>query len=380
MTTITTVAVTCKVLRPDGTPISGGTIRFLLSEPDTENGVVVPREIGYAIDSTGTVVAQLWPNSKGAAGTSYRVLVNDPLGGITSLGNAVVPNTPCNLWQILDLGPPASVDAATLAMYAAQEAAAAAEQSAQTAAAIAANIGSGGGGGSVLVGPTGPTGATGSQGVPGSNGAVGPTGPSGSQGLLGPTGPAGPTGPSGTGGSSVGPTGPAGVGGATGPTGPTGPIGAASSVAGPTGSTGPTGPASTVSGPTGPTGSGPTGPTGPQNIALFTDLGSVGSTPTLSWATYGYQKMTVTGAVTVSFSGIPAPPSVGELWLEIINGGAYTLNWPVINWIKTDGTMVANSANAPIPSAAGTLQSSGTDFVFIWTRDGGSTYFGKVLR
>ena len=133
MTTITTVPVTCRALRPDGTPIAGGTIRFLLSEPDTENGVVVPREVGYTTDSTGMAVAQLWPNSKGGAGTTYRVLVNDPLGGITSLGTATVPNSACNLWQIIDLGPPTTVDAATLAKLAAQQAAAEASASATAA-------------------------------------------------------------------------------------------------------------------------------------------------------------------------------------------------------------------------------------------------------
>ena len=133
MTIITTVPVTCKAIRPDGSVIAKGVIRFLLSAPDTENGVVIPQEIRATADETGTAIAELWPNSLGDAGTTYRVLVNDPLGGITSLGSCTVPNSPCNLWQIIDLGPPPTVDTATLAKLAAQQAAASASASATAA-------------------------------------------------------------------------------------------------------------------------------------------------------------------------------------------------------------------------------------------------------
>ena len=131
--TITTVPVTCSATRPDGSVIAGGLFRFLLSHADTQSGLVVPRDISVAADSTGTAIAQLWPNGLGAAGTTYRVFVSDPLGGITDLGTCTVPNAACALYQILDLGAPATIDAATLAKIAAQAAAVDAGNSASAA-------------------------------------------------------------------------------------------------------------------------------------------------------------------------------------------------------------------------------------------------------
>ena len=66
--------------------------------------------------------------------------------------------------------------------------------------------------------------------------------------------------------------------------------------------------------------------------------------------------------------------------LEVTNGAAFALNFPIVNWVKTDGTQVANAVNTPIPSAAGILQASGIDFIGLWSHDGGTTVYGKVLR
>ena len=127
---ITTVAVTCTAARPDGSLIAGGKFRFLLSNTDTENGLVVPREISATANASGVAVANLWPNSLGALGTQYRVLLTDPLGSTIDLGSCTVPTSACDLHAILGLGTAPTLDQATVAKLAAQTAAAASSTSA----------------------------------------------------------------------------------------------------------------------------------------------------------------------------------------------------------------------------------------------------------
>ncbi len=216
------------------------------------------------------------------------------------------------------------------------------------------------------VGPTGPTGAT---------GAAGPTGPTGDIGAAGPTGPTGSTGATG----AVGPTGPTGSTGTTGAAGPTGPTGST----GATGSTGPTGP-------TGATGTFPTTWTGNVNAAdyelsqvelkdysvLFVDKGTVSTgTVTFSFADGNVQRLQVGGALTIALSNPPASGFYGEMVIELVNGASATITWPTINWIKSDGTTTTTFASNGV-----TLQTSGTDWVFVWTRDAGTTYYGKIVR
>lgn len=187
--------------------------------------------------------------------------------------------------------------------------------------------------------------------------------------LLGAVLTAGPTGP--TGASITGPTGPAGGGGGgcTGPTGPTGPTGADGvSVIGPTGPTGDSGQ------------NGATGPQGPQGIPSVTNFMSNGSrgagTQTFDVSAASMQGMTVTGSITIALTGWPAAGVLGELCIELINGGAFVITWPAtVRWIRPDGTFTTDFLAAQQP-----LLASGTDFVFLWSRDGGSTIWGKVLR
>lgn len=82
-----------------------------------------------------------------------------------------------------------------------------------------------------------------------------------------------------------------------------------------------------------------------------------------------------TGAQTLSITNWPPSGNLGELLIQGVNLGAATITWPTINWVKSDGTMTTAFASNGV-----TLQASGTDFVFLWTRDSGSTVFGKVLR
>jgi hypothetical protein len=66
---------------------------------------------------------------------------------------------------------------------------------------------------------------------------------------------------------------------------------------------------------------------------------------------------------------------LGELFIEGVNLGAATITWPSINWITSTGaTTTTFSLNGV------TLQTSGTDWVLLWTRDAGTTIYGKVVR
>lgn len=81
-----------------------------------------------------------------------------------------------------------------------------------------------------------------------------------------------------------------------------------------------------------------------------------------------------TGAQTLSITNWPPSGNLGELLIEGINLGAATITWPTINWVKSDGTTTTTFGSNGV-----TLQTSGTDWVYLWTRDG-TTIYGKVVR
>lgn len=82
-----------------------------------------------------------------------------------------------------------------------------------------------------------------------------------------------------------------------------------------------------------------------------------------------------TGAQTLTVSNWPPTGNLGELLIQGINLGAATITWPTINWVKSDGTTTTTFSSNGV-----TLQSSGTDWVYLWTRDAGTTIYGKVVR
>lgn len=100
-----------------------------------------------------------------------------------------------------------------------------------------------------------------------------------------------------------------------------------------------------------------------------------GSTNTINWRTSRHQRWAPIGTVTLSITNWPASGILGELLIEGINLGAATITWPTINWVKADG-----STTTTFSSNGVTLRTSGTDFVVLWTRDGGTTIYGKVIR
>jgi hypothetical protein len=89
-------------------------------------------------------------------------------------------------------------------------------------------------------------------------------------------------------------------------------------------------------------------------------LGNMSGTATLDLDVANCFYGTVTGAVTIAFSNVPATGQFVFVVLEIINGGSATVSWPAS--IKWPG------------GAAPTLTTSGTDLISLYTRDGGTTW------
>ncbi len=107
---------------------------------------------------------------------------------------------------------------------------------------------------------------------------------------------------------------------------------------------------------------------------LLVDKGSVGTgTVTFDASAARKQKLTVTGSLTIAFSNWPSSGTSGEVEIELVNGAAGTITWPTVHWLKGDGT------NSTTFSTMGvTIYASGTNFVSIWTSDGGTTLYGRA--
>jgi hypothetical protein len=111
---------------------------------------------------------------------------------------------------------------------------------------------------------------------------------------------------------------------------------------------------------------------------VFVDKGNSGtSTQTLDYTAGSHQKITATGNHTIATSNWPPSGNTGVILLELVNGGAFTITWPTINWVKPDGTLTT-SFSTWIASVNGrtALQTSGTDFIRLISRDGGTTIYG----
>ena len=114
-----------------------------------------------------------------------------------------------------------------------------------------------------------------------------------------------------------------------------------------------------------------------QDVAMtYLDKGTVSTgTVAFSFADASHQRLQVGGALTIALSGWSPTNNNATLMIELVNGASAAITWPTINWIKSDGTTTTSFASNGV-----TLQASGTDFIVLWTRNGGATIFGKVIR
>lgn len=91
-------------------------------------------------------------------------------------------------------------------------------------------------------------------------------------------------------------------------------------------------------------------------------IGNVGATRTFDITNANYFTATVDQASTFTFSNPTASGDACVFYIELTNGGAFTITWPgAVSW---------DAAAAP------TLQASGVDVLAFVTTDGGTTYRG----
>jgi hypothetical protein len=106
-----------------------------------------------------------------------------------------------------------------------------------------------------------------------------------------------------------------------------------------------------------------------------TDKGTVTSgTSTFDASVAAEQRLQVGGNLTIAYSNWPASGTYGEVEIQLVNGSAFTITWPTVHWMVGDGT------NSTTFSAMGvTLAASGTNWVAVWTTDGGTTLYGRAV-
>lgn len=93
-------------------------------------------------------------------------------------------------------------------------------------------------------------------------------------------------------------------------------------------------------------------------------LGSISGNTTINLQSGNYVSATIAALTTFTFSNPLASPNASSFVLELTNGGAFTVNWPVaVKW---------PSAIAP------TLTTSGVDILVFLTDDAGTTWRGNV--
>lgn len=114
--------------------------------------------------------------------------------------------------------------------------------------------------------------------------------------------------------------------------------------------------------------------------AMFKDVGytyyNSGTTNALDYVNGSHQRWTPnTGAQTLSITNWSPTGNLSELLIEGVNLGAATITFPTINWINSDGTTTTTFSSNGV-----TLQTSGVDWIVLWTRDAGTTIYGKVIR
>lgn len=110
------------------------------------------------------------------------------------------------------------------------------------------------------------------------------------------------------------------------------------------------------------------------------DKGTVSSgTVTFTQSDGNVQRLQVGGALTIATTGWHTSGTYSDLVLQLVNAGSATVTLPTINWIKPDGTTTTTVSEYLTAIARPTLQTSGVDFMYLFTVDGGTTVYGKLI-
>lgn len=114
--------------------------------------------------------------------------------------------------------------------------------------------------------------------------------------------------------------------------------------------------------------------------SVVLDKGTISTgTVTFNYMDGSCQRLQVGGTLTLGLSNFPPSGNLGVLQIELVNGGSSTVTFPAINWLLKNGTFTTSIATYLTDSGRNALQTSGIDFVMLWSRNGGSTVYGKIL-
>lgn len=114
----------------------------------------------------------------------------------------------------------------------------------------------------------------------------------------------------------------------------------------------------------------------------FLDKGNSSTTAqAVDYTAGSHQKITATGNFTLTFTNPPPTGNLGITLLEATNFGAYTVTLgTTLTFIKPDGTTTTSLSTYLAANTGRTaLQSSGTDFLLVWTRDASTTNYAKLV-
>lgn len=101
-------------------------------------------------------------------------------------------------------------------------------------------------------------------------------------------------------------------------------------------------------------------------------------TENFAYSDGNYHTVTNGGAFTITTSAWPTTTLLAWMTLKITNGGAFTITWPTINWVKPDGSTTTTFATY-MTAIFTTLQTSGVNFIVLWSDNAGTTIYGKMV-
>lgn len=118
--------------------------------------------------------------------------------------------------------------------------------------------------------------------------------------------------------------------------------------------------------------------TGAVNTTVI-DKGTISTgTVTFTVSAGNVQRLQVGGALTIATAGWPTSGIFGDLLVCIVNGGSATVTMPTVNWVQPNGTVTPSFATYLTAIKRTGFQTSGTDFMYLWSTNAGTTIYGKL--
>ena len=107
---------------------------------------------------------------------------------------------------------------------------------------------------------------------------------------------------------------------------------------------------------------------------LVRDNGTITTSTAVINLANGYkQKITIGAALTLSITGWPTTGLMGELELEVVNGGAFVVTLPDTNWLIAKGAFSQAFADTKV-----VLNAAGSNTLIFWSDDAGTVVSGVV--